>query len=376
VAADQPVGDSAPLVAEPAGTEPAGEARTDHVPLDDVPGDGAADRAADGAADAVQPAAPAGSAHTEPELPDDIDPRELDREVRNELRTLSGPVSQLVAKRLVASGTLLDDDPEGALAHAMVARRLAPRVASVREAVGLAAYHCGEWATAVAELRTYHRITGRQTHLAIIADCERAQGRPEKAVDLYRAANLDKLEPDESIELLIVAAGARADLGQVDAAAAMLQVPDLADDQAPWAARLRYAFADTLLAAGRRDEAREWFARAAEVDHYLATDAAERLLDMDGVVIDDPDEPTEETTDEVKAGEVTAATGTSAVVEEPAERPAERSVERPAAVIEPAGYAVIFAEPVPADAGPAQVEAADDAGEPRADAPDDGHQER
>jgi tetratricopeptide (TPR) repeat protein len=254
---------------------------------------------------------------TDPDLPDDIDPRELDADVRGELRTLSGPLSSIVAKRLVASGTLLDDDPQGALAHAMVARRLAPRVASVREAVGLAAYHTGEWQTAIAELRTYHRITGRQTHLAVIADCERALGRPERAVDLYRAANLDKLEPDEAIELLIVASGARADLGQVDAAAAMLQVPDLRDDDAPWAARLRYAYAETLHTAGRTDEAREWFARAADVDHDLVTDAAERLLDLDGVVIEDPPQSEEDST--------VATDG--------------------AAEPKPAGYAVIFAAP-------------------------------
>jgi hypothetical protein len=149
-------------------------------------------------------AEPAGT--PDPDLPDDVDPRDLDPEVRAELRTLNGPLSNAVAKRLVASGTLLDEDPEDALAHAMVARRLAPRVASVREAVGLAAYHAGSWQSAIAELRTYHRITGRQTHLAVIADCERALGRPERAVDLYRAANLDKLNPDEAIELLIVAA--------------------------------------------------------------------------------------------------------------------------------------------------------------------------
>jgi tetratricopeptide (TPR) repeat protein len=242
----------------------------------------------------------------DPELPEDIDPRELDPEIRSELRTLTGPVNSAVAKRLVASGLLLDEDPAGALAHAMVARRMAPRVASVREAVGLAAYHTGQWAMAVAELRTYHRITGRQTHLAILADCERAQGRPEKAVDLYRAANLDKLEPDEAIELLIVAAGARGDMGQYGAAVAMLQIPDLQDDEAPWAARLRYAYADNLLAAGRTDDARMWFARAADVDDDLVTDAAERVLELDGVVIDDPADPAGEVATGRPAGAASA----------------------------------------------------------------------
>jgi hypothetical protein len=66
----------------------------------------------------------------------------------------------------------------------------------------------------------------------------------------------------------------------------MLQVRELTADE-PWVARLRYAYADALLTVGRRDEAREWFARAAEVDEEAATDAAERLLDLDGVVLDE-----------------------------------------------------------------------------------------
>jgi tetratricopeptide (TPR) repeat protein len=193
-----------------------------------------------------------------------------------------------VARHLVAAGQLLDEDPEMALAHARAARRLAPRIAAVREALGLAAYRNGEWQTAIGELRTYHRLTGRQTHLAVLADCERALGRPERAIDMYRTADKAKLSPEEAVELLIVAAGARGDMGQRDAAVAMLQVRELTStSREPWIARLRYAYAEALLAAGRREEAREWFARAADVDDELATDAAERLLDLDGVVLDD-----------------------------------------------------------------------------------------
>jgi hypothetical protein len=62
-----------------------------------------------------------------------------------------------------------------------------------------------------------------------------------------------------------------------------------ATDDEPWVGRLRYAFADALLAAGRKDEAREWFARAAQADEDSETDAAERLLELDGVVLDDVD---------------------------------------------------------------------------------------
>ncbi|MER5458868.1 Replicase polyprotein 1ab [Micromonospora sp. NPDC002389] len=202
-----------------------------------------------------------------------------------------------MARHLVATGQLIDEDPAEALAHAMAARRLASRIAAVREAVGLAAYHSGEWQTAIAELRTYHRMSGVQSHIAVLADCERALGRPERAIDLFRGAEQEKLEAAVAIELLIVAAGARGDLGQRDAAVAMLQVPELTTDTAqPWTARLRYAYADALLAVDRRAEAREWFSRAAEVDAEAETDAAERLLELDGVVIegDDEDEATEE----------------------------------------------------------------------------------
>jgi len=237
-----------------------------------------------------------------PELADDISAADLHADVRAELLALARPVAETVARHLVATGRMIDDDPAEALAHALAARRLASRIAAVREAVGLAAYHAGEWQTAIAELRTYHRMSGRQTHLAVLADCERALGRPERAIDIFRGADRDTLDRAGAIELLIVAAGARADLGQHGAAVAMLQVRELAGDPAePWAGRLRYAYADALLAAGRRDEAREWFARAVEADESGGTDAVERLLELDGVVLDTDDD--EADTDEADTDE-------------------------------------------------------------------------
>ena len=177
-----------------------------------------------------------------------------------------------------------------ALAHALVARRLASRIAAVREAVGLAAYRAGQWQTAIGELRAYHRMTGRQTHLAVLADCERALGRPERAIDMFRAADRDQLAPQEAIELLIVAAGARSRPrsgrgGGGDAAGPGAHLGRAVGGSAAVRVRRR------LLAVGRREEAREWFARAAEVDEDAETDAAERLLELDGVVLDgDEDE--------------------------------------------------------------------------------------
>jgi tetratricopeptide (TPR) repeat protein len=214
---------------------------------------------------------------------------ELDPQIRAELRSLARPVAEQVARRLVAAGKIVDDDPELALEHAVAARRLASRIGVVREAVGIAAYHAGQWQTALSEIRTYHRISGKQTHLAILADCERALGRPEKAIDIYRSASNRQADSAEAIELLIVAAGARRDMGQDEAALTMLQIRELTAD-APWTARLRYAYADTLFELGRRDEARQWFARALDADPDSETDAAERLLDLDGVELEEAGE--------------------------------------------------------------------------------------
>ena len=214
---------------------------------------------------------------------------ELDPQIRAELRSLARPVAEQVALRLVAAGKVVDDDPDLALQHAVAARRLASRIGVVREAVGIAAYHAGQWQTALSEIRTYHRISGKQTHLAILADCERALGRPEKAIDIYRSASNRQADTAEAIELLIVAAGARRDMGQDEAALAMLQIRELTAD-APWTARLRYAYADTLFELGRRDEAREWFGRAVDTDPDGQTDAAERLLDLDGVELEEAGE--------------------------------------------------------------------------------------
>ena len=232
--------------------------------------------------------------------------------MRKELLSLSREVAALVARHLVAAGQIIDEEPDVALAHATAARRLASRIPVVREAVGLAAYAVGDWASAIAELRTYHRMSGLQTHVAVIADCERALGRPERAIDLFRSADREKLDKEGAIELLIVAAGARGDLGQFDAAVAMLQVRELtAEEDASWAARLRYAYADALLAANRRDEAREWFSRAAAADEDGLTDAAERLLELDGVTIEgddndelDNDEQSDETDSSVARSDV------------------------------------------------------------------------
>ena len=223
-----------------------------------------------------------------PRVPDDITGKELDRRVAAELRTLPDGLAEQVARLLVATSAAIDEDPDAALAFAREAKRKAGRVSVVREAVGLAAYAAGDYAESLSELRAVRRLTGDDSHLAVMADCERGLGRPRKALELLASVPEDSLDEDVRIECRIVAAGARRDLGQPEAALVLVQVPALnARRTEPWLARLRYAYADLLAELGRLDESRTWFERAAAADLDGETDAAERLAEMDGVVFEE-----------------------------------------------------------------------------------------
>lgn len=224
-------------------------------------------------------------------MPDDVEANELDAEVRRDLLSLSKETAELVARHLVMTGRLIDVEPEQALAHARAAGALAGRVAAVREAVGLAAYAAGEWAETLSELRAARRMSGSAEHLPVMADAERALGRPERALAAHDDPAVASLDQAVRVELVLVVAGARRDLGQQDAAVLLLQGPARATTaKRPWAARLWYGYADALLDAGRTDEAREWFAKVVAVDEEGQTDADERLLALDGVVFDDMDD--------------------------------------------------------------------------------------
>jgi tetratricopeptide (TPR) repeat protein len=194
---------------------------------------------------------------------------------------------------------LIDEDPEGAYGYSRVALRLASRVAAVREAAGFAAYANQKYAEALAEFRAARRMTGNPDLWPMMADCERGLGRPEKALDMAGAPEVHKLDKAGQVEMRLVAAGARRDMGQLDAAIVTLQSPELASSSVqPWTARLRYAYGDALLAAGREDEAREWFAKAVEADRDGSTDASDRLAELDGVEFVDVLGDSEDVTDE------------------------------------------------------------------------------
>ena len=218
----------------------------------------------------------------DPPVPAEVTWYDLDAMARRELQSLPKELAERVGGQLAAAGLAIDDDPEAAYAHAATARRLASRVAVTREALGLAAYAMGKYDQAIAELRAYRRLSGDESHLPFVADSERGLGRPERALELASSPAAATLDPSGRRELRIVVAGARRDMGQVDAARVLLEQDaelrtTAVDDSV---IRLRYAYADTLLAAGRTDEAKDWFGTVAEQDTAGLTDSVERLAEL------------------------------------------------------------------------------------------------
>ncbi|WP_420082475.1 tetratricopeptide repeat protein [Streptomyces sp. JL4002] len=223
--------------------------------------------------------------------------------MRQELLSLPKGLAEEVSKNLVMVARLIDEDPEQAYAYSRIALRLASRVAAVREAAGFAAYATQKYSEALAEFRAAKRMTGSVELWPVMADCERGLGRPERALAMAGEPEVQKLDKAGQVEMRLVAAGARRDQGQLDAAIVTLQSPELASSSVqPWTARLRYAYADALLAAGREDEAREWFGKALEADKDGATDASDRLAELDGVeFVDASVDPADEDADDDRA---------------------------------------------------------------------------
>ena len=240
----------------------------------------------------------------------------LHRAVRAELRSLPKELADIVAAHLVMAGQLVDSDPELAYGHAEAARRRAARLPIIREATAETAYASGHYDVALTEYRALRRMTGENSFLPVMADCERALGRPQAAVKLAREADSLSLDPQAWVEMRIVESGARHDQGQTaeairvlrDALTRLPPQPSRSKNgerlRLP-TARVHYALADLLLAEYDEAGARQHFAIAAELDVDGEIDAQEQLDLLDGVEIDfdetDDEIDFDETDDETPA---------------------------------------------------------------------------
>ncbi|WP_318241189.1 hypothetical protein [Cellulomonas avistercoris] len=272
-------------------------------------------------------------------MPEDVTFSLLDRDVRGRLRTLSKENAERVGRHLVMVGRLLDDDAEAAYEHAQAAVRRAGRVDVVREAAGLAAYRTGRYAEALRELRTVRRLNGSSEHLAIMADAERGLGRPERAITLSQEPEAETLDTETQIELAIVVSGARLDLGQPEAAVAVLSSPTVRAARGLVAARVAQARAAALEAAGRADEAA---AELADFPQDVLDEAAGNTTEHDEVVVYDltEDEEGEE------AAEITSDENPAADEPEVPEAVEAEAVETVDASAEPVGDVVASDESV------------------------------
>ncbi|GAB2984629.1 hypothetical protein [Frigoribacterium salinisoli] len=225
-------------------------------------------------------------------MPDDVEPRDLDKVARGELKTLSKENADWVAKHLVMAGRLIDEDPEEAHKHALSAGRRAGRIGVVRETIAITAYTVGDYALALRELRTYRRISGRDDHLPLMVDSERGLERPEKALELGRSVDPSTLEVPARVQLAIAMSGARLDLGRPDAALRELEIPQLDATKAfSWSPDLFDAYATVLEDLERTEDAARWYAladraraaldAASEEDARETVEIVEEDLDVD-----------------------------------------------------------------------------------------------
>jgi len=256
-----------------------------------------------------------------PEIDEDVTGKELDRATQHQIKTLESKSAEWVARHLVMAGRLIDDEPELAFQHALAASRRGGRLAAVREAVGLTAYAAGHYGEALREFRTFRRISGSNVHLPVMADCERGLGRPDRALDVARSEEAQDLDAPGKVELAIVAAGARTDLGQLDAAVAELEIPQLDINRAfSYSPRLFRAYADALAAVGRQDESGKWSRQA-----VVAENALGQGVDEEPEIIDLGWDEEEEAREEAKRRRTLEDAARSADAESPAEAPAAPS---------------------------------------------------
>jgi hypothetical protein len=216
--------------------------------------------------------------HDDPEIPDDVSARDLDKGARNELKTLSKENAEGVAQHLAMAARLIDSDPELAHRHAISAARRAGRIGIVRETLAITAYATGDYALAIRELRTYRRISGSNEQLALMVDSERGVGRPDRALEVGRSVQRSELSSATQVAVAIAMSGARLDLGQPEAALDELDIPQLNPDVAyTYSADLFAAYADVLEDLGRDAEAATWRERADRADAAFGGDEGDLI---------------------------------------------------------------------------------------------------
>lgn len=154
----------------------------------------------------------------EPKMPKGMEWSMLSKDERERLRGLSKEHAENIGLHILAAYTLIDDNPQDALAHAKWVARQASRIDFARETLAFVAYRIQDYKTALREFRTAFRMNGYPDYLPFIADCERGLSNPRKAIELAVSDEARMLRGDAKAEMFLVYAGALADLEHWDKA--------------------------------------------------------------------------------------------------------------------------------------------------------------
>jgi tetratricopeptide (TPR) repeat protein len=142
-----------------------------------------------------------------------------------------------------------------------------PGSAAVRELYGLALYRSGQWAAAARQLEAFRNLSGSYDQHPVLADCYRALQQYDEADAIWRDLREASPGGDLVAEGRIVAAGVRADQGDLAGAITLLEKATRRVGH-PQTRHLRqwYALADLYERAGDVPRARDLFNRVASVD--------------------------------------------------------------------------------------------------------------
>jgi tetratricopeptide (TPR) repeat protein len=196
-----------------------------------------------------------------PAVPADITGDELEKKFAYQIASLTPSNAKSVARHLIALERFLEIDPERAYLHGKEISFRAGRLGLVRERAGVAALRAGRYKEALKELRAASRITGSIEIEPFIAQCEAALGNARKALEIAGSVAESKLSKTGRVEMRIAASKARESLKQFDAAVLTLKCKELNENDPAWSKRLRRAYYDALIKAGRSVEAEEFLAR-------------------------------------------------------------------------------------------------------------------
>ena len=166
-------------------------------------------------------------------------------------------VSAALSELGAATNAMIEGRYKVALRAARRAKDLAPRDATVRETLGLAAYRTGDWQTALKELRAYRRIAGEPTHLPVEMDVLRALGRGDDVAKAWKELKALRTAPAVHKEGLVVYAAHLIDEGRPDEARKLTTPKSIKPNPYPADLRVWYIAARANAVVGDGKAARQ-----------------------------------------------------------------------------------------------------------------------